>query len=119
MLPNVDVPLTEDVFHYGQVHEDTVLPVLYRRSYIDDVNFGDATLPGLKKMLRCLLESFRYWRITISLPKSAFAKRKVDFLSHEITREGIKAKPKNLESILTMPFPRSLNGVQKFIGCLV
>ncbi|DAZ94090.1 TPA: hypothetical protein N0F65_004202, partial [Lagenidium giganteum] len=57
--------------------------------------------------------------ITISLPKSQFGKRCVDFLSHRASRECLQATPRNLESVLEMPFPETVKGVQMFVGCFV
>jgi ribonuclease HI len=114
-----DMKLIEDVFHVGVAEEEDVRPVIGRRSYIDDVTFGARSWDELCMMLECLLDAFKYWGITISLPKSAFGKKVVEFLSHEVSREGLRAVPRNLEAILAMPFPMTVKGIQKFVGSLV
>lgn len=70
-------------------------------------------------MLDVLLKSFEYWGISVSLSKSAFGKKKVEFLSHLISRDGIQAAPRHLDDILQMTFPTTQKGIQKFIGSLV
>ena len=119
VLVGIDVPLKDDVFHNGVAVTKSTKPVLYRRSYIDDINFGASTWGELITMFCCLLDAFRYWGITLSLPKSAIGVKFVEFLSHMIDVHGIKPKPRNLETLLEMPFPRTLKGVQKFVGSLI
>ena len=114
-----DVENIHDVFNTGVVVSEEVKPVLFRRSYIDDINFGANSWDTLCTMFEALLESFQYWGITISLPKSAFGKHQVEFLSHLINCDGLKAAPRNLDALLNMPFPRTLKGVQKFVGSLI
>jgi hypothetical protein len=116
---DIDVQLKEDVFHRGDPQDVDVLPVIKRRSYIDDITFGSGTWSEMNVMLECLLEAFEYWGVTVSLRKSSFGKKKVQFLSHEISREGLRSTPRNLNSIMEMPFPSTQKGLQRFIGSLV
>lgn len=115
---STDVAPADDVFNVGEAVLSDTRPVLFRRSYIDDINFGAVTWSEMCEMLRCLFASFREWGISISLPKSAFGKKSVEFLSHLVTREGIKSAPRNLEAVKAMQFPRSVKEVQKFLGSI-
>ncbi len=67
-----NVTLGDDVFHRGVVVGPEVKPIIFGRSYIDDINFGARNWDDLCESLKKLLESFRYWGISISLQKSAF-----------------------------------------------
>ena len=113
-----DVSLEQDVFHVAEAVPAHTKPVLYRRSYIDDINFGAGSWNELCEMLKSMLAAFRERGISISLSKSVFGKKSVEFLSHRITRKGIEAAPRNLDAVMKMPFPRSMKGVQKFLGSL-
>ncbi|KAJ0391447.1 hypothetical protein ATCC90586_011072 [Pythium insidiosum] len=70
------------------------------------------------KTLDNLLYRLRYWRISVNLNKSAFGKRSIDYLSHEINREGIRATPKSAKSLSELAFPVTLKGMQSFLGSL-
>ncbi|DBA00804.1 TPA: hypothetical protein N0F65_004709 [Lagenidium giganteum] len=118
-LSPLDVPIKDDVFVLREAAALELTPIIYRRSFLDDISFCARDWKTLCTMLQELLESYQYRGVTISLRKSVFGKKKVEFLSHEIDRHGIKPKPKNLKGVLAMPFPKTLKGVQKFIGCLV
>uniref|UniRef100_H3H3W0 Uncharacterized protein n=1 Tax=Phytophthora ramorum TaxID=164328 RepID=H3H3W0_PHYRM len=74
-------------------------PVLGRSSYIDDIAHGAPTWDHL-------------------LPKSEFGKLSIPYLSHEISAEGIRAKPKIAKGVQDLPFPKTLKGVQSFMGSL-
>jgi ribonuclease HI len=93
-------------------------PVLQRSSYIDDIAYGAPTLDELLDVLDKLLYRLRYWRISVSLPKSAFGKKSIRYLSHEVNEAGIIATPKIVKALRDMPFPTSLRGVQSFLGSL-
>ncbi|KAE8997299.1 hypothetical protein PR001_g19623 [Phytophthora rubi] len=93
-------------------------PVLGRSSYIDDIAHGAETWDQLCDDLDALLYRLRYWNISVSLPKSEFGKRTIPYLSHEIGAEGIRATPKIVKGIQDLPFPKTLKGVQSFLGSL-
>ncbi|KAG4037008.1 hypothetical protein PC123_g27424 [Phytophthora cactorum] len=65
-----------------------------------------------------LLARFEECRIIVSFTKSLFIKSKVDFLSHEVSRVGIRADPKKMQAIAALPFPTSKKGMQSFLGAL-
>ncbi|POM69691.1 Reverse transcriptase [Phytophthora palmivora] len=93
-------------------------PVLGRSSYIDDIAHGSRTWDELCEDLDALLYRLRYWKISVSLPKSEFGKRTISYLSHEIEAEGIRAIPKIMKGIQDLLFPSTLKGVQSFLGSL-
>ncbi|KAE9059656.1 hypothetical protein PF007_g30877 [Phytophthora fragariae] len=43
---------------------------------------------------------------------------KVDYLRHRVSGLGLEAKPKILESLTALEFPRTLKGLQSFLGSL-
>ncbi|KAH7465948.1 Retrovirus-related Pol polyprotein from transposon opus [Phytophthora ramorum] len=93
-------------------------PVLGRSSYIDDIAHGAPTWDHLCEDLNALLFRLRYWNISLTLPKSEFGKLSIPYLSHEISAEGIRAKPKIAKGVQDLPFPKTLKGVQSFMGSL-
>ncbi|GMF35728.1 unnamed protein product [Phytophthora fragariaefolia] len=93
-------------------------PVLGRSSYIDDIAHGAPTWDQLCDDLDALLFRLRYWNISVSLPKNEFGKLYIPYLSHEISAEGIRAVPKIAKGVQDVPFPKTLKGVQSFLGSL-
>ena len=111
-------PVEKTVFDLNIPAPACMGPVLGRSSYIDDIAHGARTWEGSCEAADRLLYRLRYWRISVSLPKSAFGKKSIDYLSHEINRFGIRALPKILKGIDGLEFPTSLKGVQSFLGSL-
>ena len=42
----------------------------------------------------------------------------MDYLGHQVSREGLEAHPKELEALVNIPFPKSLRAMQSFLGSL-
>ncbi|POM59995.1 hypothetical protein PHPALM_31199 [Phytophthora palmivora] len=70
---------TGDMFTNGESDESSLVPVFDRRFFVDDICF------------EC--------RISVSFTKSIFVQSKVDFLSHEVSSEGIRADPKKIKAV--------------------
>ncbi|POM66876.1 Hypothetical protein PHPALM_17195 [Phytophthora palmivora] len=73
------------------------------RIYTAVVSTFDECLETLDRLLTRLAECW----ISVSFSKSIFVQPKVDFLSHEVTSEGIRADPKKTLAIAELPFPKS------------
>jgi hypothetical protein len=82
------------VFDYNRPMPTHIQPVLKKGSYIDDVGYGSYEWEGMCVTLDDLLYRLRYWNISVGLPKCEFGKRVLGFLSHQISRCGLKAMPK-------------------------
>ncbi|OWY93207.1 LOW QUALITY PROTEIN: reverse transcriptase [Phytophthora megakarya] len=92
--------------------------VLGRRSYIDDILIGGTTWDDLCQKVERLLELCEEWNLSISVEKSEWGMSKVDYLGHEVSEDGLGAKPKNLETLATLEFRSflgSLNYYHRFI----
>ncbi|KAG3062497.1 hypothetical protein PI125_g24515 [Phytophthora idaei] len=107
-----------EMFSTGEPDESSLVPVLERRSFVDDICFGGETFDSCLAMLNQLLARFEGCRISVSFTKSLFIKSKVDFLPHEVSRVGIRADPKTMQTIAALPFPASKKGMQSFLGAL-
>ncbi|KAE9298831.1 hypothetical protein PR003_g23131 [Phytophthora rubi] len=90
-----------DMFTTGEADASTLTPAFERRSFVDDICFGGESFEGLSGNAG-------------STPRSS----KVDFLSHGVTRAGIRTDPKKLKAITELSFPRSKKGMQSFLGAL-
>ncbi|GMF31292.1 unnamed protein product [Phytophthora lilii] len=95
---------TANMFKGGESEESTLVPVFERRSFIDDIAFGRATFDDCLSTLDRLLTRFTECRISVSFTKSIFVQRRVDFLSHEVSVEGLRASSTKMASIAKLPF---------------
>ncbi|KAG3195690.1 hypothetical protein PC128_g8269 [Phytophthora cactorum] len=107
-----------EMFSTGEPDESSLVPVLERRSFVDDIFFGGETFDSCLATLDRLLARFEECRISVSFTKSLFIKSNVDFLSHEVSRVGVRADPKTMQTIAALPFPTSKKGMQSFLGAL-
>ncbi|GMF33859.1 unnamed protein product [Phytophthora lilii] len=56
--------------------------------------------------------------LSISVAKRFWGHRKVDYLGHRVSVDGLEVHPKDLESLVNLPFPRTLRAMQFFLGSL-
>ncbi|GMF39901.1 unnamed protein product [Phytophthora lilii] len=106
------------MFSTNESDQSSLVPVFDRRSFVDDICFGGTTFDDCLNTLDKLLARFEEGRISVSFTKSIFVQSRVDFLSHEVSRDGIRADPKKLEAITSLPFPKTKKGMQSFLGAL-
>ncbi|OWZ12052.1 reverse transcriptase [Phytophthora megakarya] len=109
---------TRDVFKDRIPSKPGTRSVLSRRSYIDDILIGGTSWDDLRKNVERLLEVCEEWHLSISVEKSEWGISKVDYLGHEISEDGLGAKPKNLETLVTLEFPCTQKGLQSVLGSL-
>ncbi|KAE9181568.1 hypothetical protein PF005_g22835 [Phytophthora fragariae] len=114
-IPRPGSECTTDLIESGEPANPDQPSVLGRRSYIDDTaRSWDETC----ERVEALLESCDQWNLSISVEKSYWGMRKVDYLGHQVSEEGLEAKPKDLSSLRDLPFPTSLRAMQSFLGSL-
>ncbi|KAJ8535390.1 hypothetical protein ON010_g13348 [Phytophthora cinnamomi] len=109
---------TWDVFEDGKPEAPGILSVLGRRSYIHDILIGGTSWDDLCEKGERLLDVCERWHLSTSVEKSEWGISRVDYLGHKVSKQGRQAKPKNLESLTTLEFPRTLKGLQSFLSCL-
>ena len=104
----VGSPKMIDVFTDGEPDMDLKTSVLGRRSYIDDILIPATSWKDLCEKVERLLEVCDKWNLSISVAKRFWGRRKVEYLGHQISLAGLEANPKNMESLVNIPFPRTL-----------
>ncbi|GMF56397.1 unnamed protein product [Phytophthora fragariaefolia] len=107
-----------DMFVSGEADQSSLVPVFGRRSFVDDICFGGESFDSCLETLDRLLSRFEECRISVSFTKSMFVQPTVDFLSHAVSREGLRADAKKLKAIAELSFPKTKKGVQAFLGAL-
>ncbi|GMF22051.1 unnamed protein product [Phytophthora fragariaefolia] len=84
-----------DVFKDGAPEMDQMPSVLGRRSYIDDILVIASDWDVLCQKVEKLMEACDRWNLSISVVKSFWGLRKVDYLGHRVSVEGEEAHPKD------------------------
>ncbi|GMF42340.1 unnamed protein product [Phytophthora fragariaefolia] len=107
-----------DKFASGEADQSLLVPVFKRRSFVDDICFGGESFDSCLETLDRLLSRFEECLISVSFTKSMFVQPTVDFLSHAVSREGLRADAKKLKAIIELSFPKTKKGVQAFLGAL-
>jgi len=108
-----------DMFKIVYQYDATNMPpVANRTSFADDISDGASSWDEVVELTDRILTRLTYFNISISAMKSKFGKSSTDFLGHIISRDGLIAAPRGLQSVLDMPFPTTLRAMQSFTGSL-
>ncbi|GMF42371.1 unnamed protein product [Phytophthora fragariaefolia] len=107
-----------DLFRDGEPDTDKESCVLGRRAYIDDILVTAESWDMLCERVDTLLDACDEWNLSISVAKTFWGLKKVDYLGHRISAGGMEARPKDLSSLADLPFPTTLRSMQSFLGSL-
>ncbi|GJP62222.1 hypothetical protein CLOP_g19310 [Closterium sp. NIES-67] len=66
--------------------------------------------------LRRVFEILRRERFYVKLSKSDFALKKVQFLGHIVSAQGVHVNPKKIEAVRTWKTPENVKELQQFLG---
>ena len=92
------------VFTEGEPDTSQTPSVLGRRSYIDDILIPATSWTALYERVEGLLLVCDKWNLSISLTKSVWGRRKVDYLGHQVSLDRLEAQPKELGSLVISRF---------------
>nr|KAE8918897.1 hypothetical protein PF009_g30790 [Phytophthora fragariae] len=107
-----------DVFLTGEAETEQKPSVLGRRSYIRDILVTADSWDTLCNKVDRLLEACDKWNLSISVVKSFWGLRKVDYLGHQVSMDGLEAHPKDFQALADLSFPSTLRAMQSFLGSL-
>ncbi|GMF56561.1 unnamed protein product [Phytophthora fragariaefolia] len=107
-----------DIFVSGEADQSSLVPVFERRSFVYDICFGGESFDSCLETLDRLLSRIEECRISVSFTKRMFVQPTVDFLSHAVSREGLRADAKKLKAITELSFPKTKTGVRAFLSAL-
>ncbi|CAL8136007.1 unnamed protein product [Orchesella dallaii] len=83
---------------------------------MDDVIVFSKNLKEHLTHLRLIFDRLKRANLSINLKKSSFAKRRLEYLGHIVSDEGIKANPEKVRAITDMEVPSSRKDVLKLSG---
>lgn len=87
--------------------------------FIDDVIIYSFTLEELKRLYLQVTERLRKYNFKMQIDKCEFLKRRVSYLGHIISENGLEACPKKIEAVQKFPTPLNQKNVREFLGLSV
>ena len=84
--------------------------------FLDDIRVLGATLDEQLANLRAVLERLRVAGLKLKLSKCKFLQRRVEFLGHIVSENGIEPDESKVEKIKTFPIPRNVSEVRSWIS---
>ncbi|CAI7778974.1 unnamed protein product [Closterium sp. NIES-54] len=84
--------------------------------YLDEILIYSRDMKQHIEQLRRILEILRREKFYVKLSKSEFALKKVQFLGHMVSAQGVHVDPKKIEAVRTWKTPENVKELQQFLG---
>jgi hypothetical protein len=84
--------------------------------FLDDILIYSKSEEEHEKHLRMVLQVLREHKLYAKLSKCIFYQKKIHYLGHIISAEGITVDPEKIEAIRGWPMPRNVTEVRSFMG---
>ncbi|CAI7881847.1 unnamed protein product [Closterium sp. NIES-53] len=84
--------------------------------YLDDILIYSRDMKQHIKHLRRVFEILQREKFYVKLSKSEFALKKVQFLGHMVSAQGVHVDPKKIEAVRTWKTPENVKELQQFLG---
>ncbi|CAI7915392.1 unnamed protein product [Closterium sp. NIES-53] len=84
--------------------------------YLDDILIYSRDMKQHIEHLRRVFEILRREKFYVKLSKSVFALKKVQFLGHMVSAQGVHVDPKKIEAVRTWKTPENVKELQQFLG---
>ena len=85
-------------------------------SYFDDIIVHGSTFQSVLESLDCVLSRLMDAGLTLNLQKCQFFRKKVTYLGHEVSGDGIRADPVKVEKVRSWSVPRTAKQMSSFLG---
>jgi len=85
-------------------------------NFINDIMVGTESEEGYDELVEEILRRLEENDLYVKQKKCRWKVREVDFLGVVIGLEGIKIEKEKVKAVLDWPVPKSVKGVQKFLG---
>ncbi|CAI7883867.1 unnamed protein product [Closterium sp. NIES-54] len=84
--------------------------------YLDDILIYSRDMKQHIEHLRRVFEILRWEKLFVKLSKSEFALKKVQFLGHMVSAQGVHVGPKKIEAVRTWKTQENVKELQQFLG---
>src|SRR5438270_12833661 len=85
-------------------------------TYMDDILIYSEIMEEHVALVRRVMESLRMAKLCVSIKKSTFHQRAVEFLGYRISEHGISMTTEKVELIKNWSAPQTVTEVQSFMG---
>ena len=92
------------------------LPVSVALVYLDDIIVPGRSFPQQITNLHLVFERLRKAKLKLSPKKCVLFQRKVKYLGHVVSKEGISPDPVKVEAVKSWPSPTTATEVKSFLG---
>ncbi|KAF5468735.1 hypothetical protein F2P56_012865 [Juglans regia] len=84
--------------------------------FFDDILVYSSDMSSHLDHLSTVLQTLQRHQLYAKQSKCKFACQEIEYLGHLISKEGVRADPKKLESMVTWPIPKNLKALRGFLG---
>ncbi|CAI7878745.1 unnamed protein product [Closterium sp. NIES-54] len=84
--------------------------------YLDDILIYSKNMKEHVEHLRKVFEILRKNKFYVKLSKSDFALKKIQFLGHMVSAEGVHVDPRKIEAVKKWKVPENMKELQQFLG---
>ncbi|CAI7810412.1 unnamed protein product [Closterium sp. NIES-53] len=84
--------------------------------YLDDILIYSKNMKEHVEHLRKVFEILRKNKFYVKLSKSDFTLKKVQFLGHMVSAEGVHVDPRKIEAVKKWKVPENMKELQQFLG---
>ena len=84
--------------------------------YLDDILVASKTLEEHRQHLNLLFDRLEDNGLVIKLEKCKFAQERIEFLGHEVDKDGIRPLSSKVKAIQEFPQPTTVRSLQRFLG---
>ena len=108
--PITFVRLINTIFH-GMLGKDLF-------AYLDDLIICSSSVEEHLVKLGKVLARLREVNLKLKMEKCEFLKKKISYLGHQISRDGISMIPDKISAIRDYPVPKSIKQIQQYLGMM-
>lgn len=84
--------------------------------FFDDILIYSTTLEEHQHHLTVVLNILKNHQLFAKKSKCSFGCQEIEYLGHLISKKGVRADPKKIESMLNWPFPSTLKSLRGFLS---
>ena len=84
--------------------------------YIDDIIVFGSTFTETLDHLKQVFQRLRQAKLTCKPRKCELFRKKVAFLGHIVSKDGLECDPKKIEAVSNWPVPRTAKDIRSFLG---
>ena len=84
--------------------------------YLDDIVIFSKTLDDHIERLRSILQKLKSAGLKLKPSKCDFFKRKITYLGHVVSEQGVETDPEKVKAVKDWPIPKTVTEVRSFLG---